>query len=71
MESMLQYRKGLTEAVRITGISGRQASRNANYNDDQFKRFVSGATDIKLGTIIKLCEKGFGLTLDSVFRLGK
>ena len=71
MKATVQYRRGLAEAVRITGKSARQASLDAGFNADQFKRFVSGKTDIKLGTLEKLCEFGFGLPMESVFRLGK
>ena len=71
MKATVQYRRGLSEAVRITGISARDASRNAGFNAEQMTRFVSGKTDIKLGTLEKLCEFGFGLPMESVFRLGK
>ena len=71
MKSTLQYRKGLAKAVEVTGISARQASLNAGFNENQLNRFVSGRTSIKLDTLEALCEEGFGLTMESIFRLGK
>ena len=71
MKSALQYRKGLLEAIRVTGISARQASLNAGFNENQLNRFISGKTDIKLNTLDSLCESGFGLPMDTVYRMGK
>jgi len=71
MKSALQYRKGLSEAIRVTGISARQASMKAGFNENQLNRFMSGKTDIKLNTLDNLCELGFGLPMETVYRMGK
>ena len=71
MKSALQYRKGLLEAIRVTGISAREASMKAGFNENQANRFISGKTDIKLNTLDSLCELGFGLPMETVYRMGK
>jgi hypothetical protein len=65
------YQDGIREASRITKISTRQASIRAGFNQNQLNRFLSGDTDIKLGTLVKLCRDGFGLNMETVYNLGK
>ena len=71
MKPSLIYRKGFERAIEVTGISARQASIAAGFNENQLNRFMSGTTDIKLGTLVKLCELGFNLPMETVFRMGK
>lgn len=65
-----QWRDGLKEASRVTGISLRQASLTSGFNQNQVSRFTTGETDIKLGTLIEICEVGFKLPFITVFNLG-
>ena len=65
------YRKGFHEAIRVTGKSSRRASLDAGFNENQLNRFLSGDTDMKLGTLVDLCEKGFDLPMETIFRMGK
>jgi hypothetical protein len=64
------YTDGLRKASEVTGISTRQASLRAGYNQNQLNRFFSRETDIKLGTLNDICELGFGMTMETVYRLG-
>ena len=66
-----QFRRGLRKASENTGISFRQASLAAGYNQNQLNRFMTGKTGIKLGTLVRLCEDGFNIPFGTVLRLGK
>ena len=48
-----------------------QVSLKAGYNQNQAHRFLTGRTDIKLQTVVDLCEKGFGLDSETVLDLGR
>lgn len=70
MKAGAQFRRGIKRAIKITGTSSRQASIKAGYNQHQINRFIGGM-DIKLTTLDDLCCKGFGLSFEGVFRMGK
>ncbi len=70
MKASQQFRKGIKAATRHTGISFRQASLKAGYNENQVTRFISGGTDIYLTTLDDICRKGYGMSFDTVFRMG-
>ena len=65
-----QFRQGLSSAITLTGISSRQASMKAGFNEGQINRFMHGLTDIKLSTLDDICRKGFGMSFDTVYRMG-
>ena len=65
------FRRGFKTVIKNTGISARQASLNAGFNENQLNRFISGKTDIKLNTLDRLCESGFGLPMETVYRMGQ
>ncbi len=70
MKASVQFKRGLTAAVRATGISERQACLRAGHNENQINRFRGGA-DIRLTTLDDICTKGFGMAFDTVYRMGK
>lgn len=67
----LQFKRGMTKASEVTGISARQASLRAGFNQNQVGRFLQGRNDVLLGTLERLCVKGFGMSLESVFKMGE
>ena len=71
MRASLQFRRGLEKAMELTATTARQASIKAGYNEKQLDRFISGRHDILLTTLIDICEEGFGLTIETVLRMGK
>ena len=71
MKASAQFRIGLEKASRVTGISTRQASLKAWFNQHQLNRFMSGDTNIKLSTLDTICTDGFGLPFDTVYRMGE
>ena len=71
MRASAQFRAGLIEASRVTGISIRQASIRAGFNENQIARFLGGGHDIKLETLDAICTGGFGLTFETVYRMGQ
>jgi hypothetical protein len=66
-----KFRRGILKAIEITGVVASVASVNAGHNRNQVARFLSGANDIKLATLGDICTKGFGMPLDTVYRMGK
>ena len=71
MKAGVQFRRGINKAIENTAISSRQASLAAGFNENQLNRFLSGKNDILLETLDEICREGFGLPLDTVFRMGK
>lgn len=71
MKAAQQFRKGIKAASKATGISFRQASMKAGYNENQVTRFVHGGTDIYLTTLDDICRKGYGMSFDTVYRMGE
>ena len=70
MTASEQFRAGIIRAIEITGKSGRQASMDAGCNENQINRFVSMDTNIRLDTLDAICTKGFGMSFDTVYRMG-
>ena len=70
MRAAAQFRKGIRKAIRLTDTSSRQASLKSGYNQHQINRFLSG-DDIKLETLQDICTKGFGMTFETIYRMGK
>lgn len=71
MDASTQFRAGLKRAVIVTGISPRQASLRAGFNEGQLNRFINGSTNIKLDTLDAVCTEGFGMKFDTVYRMGE
>jgi len=71
MKASAQFRRGLNKAMENTDVSSRQASLKAGFNEHQLNRFLFGKNDILLETLDKICQDGFGLPLDTVYRMGK
>jgi len=71
MNASDQFRAGLKRASIATGISERQACLEAGCNENQLNRFIKHSTDIKLTTLDKICGDGFGMSFDTVYRMGK
>lgn len=69
MKARVQFRRGLKAAHKATGISFRQASLKAGYNENQINRFMK-STDMLICTMDDICDKGFGMSFDTVFRMG-
>ena len=70
MKATERYQIGLSKAADVTGKSFRAASLDAGYNQNQVGRFVSGETDIKMRTLEAICEKGFGMTMETIYEMG-
>lgn len=70
MKPSERYQVGLRKAAEMTGKSFRKASLDAGMNQNQVMRFVKGQTDIKLGTLDKICNDGFGMTMETVYKIG-
>lgn len=62
--------KGIKVASIVTGVSTRQASLQAGFNQNQLVRFFSGNHDIMLNTLEDICVKGYGLSFDKVYEFG-
>jgi len=71
MNATNQFRAGIREASRITGISTRQASLKAGFNENQLNRFLTAQTDIRLQTLERICLDGFGMKWTTIYELGK
>ena len=69
MRASVQFRRGIKAAVKVTGISERQACLRSGHNENQINRFHGGA-DIKLSTLDDICRRGFGMSFDTVYRMG-
>ena len=66
-----KFRRGIRQAIKITGVTASAASTQAGHNRNQIARFLSGTNDIKLATLGDIALKGFGMPLDTIYRMGK
>lgn len=72
MKASQRVRRGINQAIKLTGKSQRQASIDAGYNENLLNLFMKGKTDdIKLNTLNDICVKGFGFNLDAIWSMGK
>ena len=71
MNADLRFKRGLVLVSHETGVSMRQASMKAGFNENALNRFVNGKHDIKLMTLDTICRKGFGSTFDVVWKAGR
>jgi len=72
MKASQRTRRGLKKALELTGKSKRQASLDAGYNENLLNLFMKGKTDdMFMNTFDDVCIKGLGMTLDTIWRMGK
>jgi len=65
-----RIRNGLKWAINKTGITSRQASLKAGFNENQLHRYLTERNDILVGNLEKICVDGFGLTFNEIYELG-
>jgi len=65
-----QFIRGFDRAIKITGISKRQACIRSGVHEVTLRRFMNRETDIKLVTLHKICSAGFNMSLQTVYGMG-
>ena len=72
MKASQRVRRGFKQAKKLTNKSNRQISLDAGYNENLVNLFMTGQTDdMFMNTLDDVCQKGLGMTLDTIWRMGK
>ena len=61
---------GIKIASKLTGVSRRQACIRSGIHEATLRRFMNEETDMRLGTMVAICEKGFGISFQKLLALG-